>query len=193
MEYANTLSGSDMLPLVKIEKDYGADKVIDLLERAGRVRDPSLTLSVGHQAKGLEWGRVRIGEDFAMPSTEAARQQSLDSGDPPPREPTEEENRLLYVCLTRAMDILDDSNVEYRGYFERLGDLPPPSGRKFASAIDEAESMLDEGCSKSELRGRVVHAISDVASPERRELLANVASDIVLSEAKLRDGAHTFA
>ncbi len=53
--------------------------------------------------------------------------------------------------------------------------------------------MLDEGCSKSELRGRVVHAISDVASPERRELLANVASDIVLSEAKLRDGAHTFA
>lgn len=181
-EYANTPAGGDMLPLIKIERKYGAEKVIDLLNRSKAVRDPRLVLSVGHQAKGLEWSRVKMGADFLTPSTAAERQMAKEAGDPPPREPTDEENRLLYVCLTRAIDVLDDSNVDYRGFFERLGDLPAPRGREHASALDEAETLLEEGCDQEDLVKKTAAAISDVASTERRDLLARVASAIAIAE-----------
>lgn len=186
LEYANTPSGGDMLPLVQIEKEYGADRVMDLLESASRVRDPRLVLSVGHQAKGLEWNRVKLGADFKTPSTAEERRRAAEAGDPPPREPSDEEHRLLYVCLTRAIDVLDDSLIDYRGYFERLGDLPAPAGREHASALDEAEGLIAEGVGAAELPRRVAAAISDVASSERRELLARVASDIAIDEHKRR-------
>lgn len=190
LEYANSASGGDMLPLVKIEKDYGAEKVMDLLQAASRVHDPRLVLSVGHQAKGLEWNRVKLGHDFKLPSTVAERRAAAEAGDPPPREPSDEENRLLYVCLTRAIDVLDDSLIDYRGFFERMGDLPPPQGREHASAIEEAETLLGEGVAANVLPRRVASAISDVASTERRDLLARVASAIAISEQQRREAAH---
>lgn len=185
VEYANTPSGGDMLPSIKIEKEYGAERVEAMLARAKATRNPRLMLSVGHQAKGLEWSRVKIGHDFITPPTAAECRQAVEDGRRPPREPSEEENRLLYVCLTRAIDVLDDTSVDYRGYFERIGDLPPPKGRENTSAIEEAEAILDgagESLPREELASRVEKAIADVASPERRKVLAKVAADIVLQD-----------
>lgn len=180
VEYANTPSGGDMLPLVKIEKSHGAEKVMGLLQQAKTVRDPRVVLSVGHQAKGLEWSRVKMGGDFLMPSTADERGMAQAAGEPPPREPSPEENRLLYVCLTRAIDVLDDSAIDYHGFFEQMGDLPPPEGREHASALDEAEQLLEAGVSPSALPRKTALAISDVSSMDRRDLLARVASAIAV-------------
>ncbi|MGV9836507.1 AAA family ATPase [Nocardia niigatensis] len=62
-------------------------------------------VSTAHKAKGLEWGRVRISDDFKGPTIDA------DTGEwvwPDP-----EELRLAYVAVTRARGELDPGSLAY--------------------------------------------------------------------------------
>jgi DNA polymerase III epsilon subunit family exonuclease len=52
------------------------------------------TLTTGHQAKGMEWDKVCLSDDFTFSSESLHKDQ------------TEEELRLLYVSMTRAKGIL---------------------------------------------------------------------------------------
>jgi len=52
------------------------------------------TLTTGHQAKGMEWDRVYLSDDFSFSSEHLHKDQ------------TEEELRLLYVSMTRAKEML---------------------------------------------------------------------------------------
>jgi len=52
------------------------------------------TLTTGHQAKGMEWDRVCLSDDFSFSSEYLHKDQ------------TEEELRLLYVSMTRAKEML---------------------------------------------------------------------------------------
>ena len=52
------------------------------------------TLTTGHQAKGMEWDKVCLSDDFTFSSESLHKDQ------------TEEELRLLYVSMTRAKGVL---------------------------------------------------------------------------------------
>lgn len=53
------------------------------------------TLTTGHQAKGLEWEKVSISDDFSLSSEELSSEKA------------DEELRLLYVAMTRAKTVLN--------------------------------------------------------------------------------------
>src|SRR5690606_13167694 len=62
-------------------------------------------VSTAHKAKGLEWDRVRIGDDFKGPK------QDTETGELVMPDP--EELRLAYVAVTRARRELDPGALAY--------------------------------------------------------------------------------
>ncbi len=82
------------------------------LAQAPLIDDDYLILSTIHSAKGMEWKSVHLihAADGNMPSDMAL-------GDPGG---LEEERRLMYVALTRAMDALSVS-YPVRFYHRRMG------------------------------------------------------------------------
>jgi hypothetical protein len=93
--------GGDLQLLVKLIGEFGAQTIIDALERMPREADADLVISTAHKSKGREWTSVRLAADF-------------------PPAPAAEELRLLYVAVTRAKVTLDISAV---GYFELLDEI----------------------------------------------------------------------
>jgi len=94
-EYAESESGGDLRPFIEIERDYGAREVEQALRRAASQKNAALTLSVAHQAKGLEWSAVQLGDDFRTPQTEAERTATLLQGKQPMR-------LMMSVSITTA-------------------------------------------------------------------------------------------
>ena len=87
----------DMERLVKMIEMHGAGKILEVLaSNDGNQHSADIVISTVHKAKGLEWNRVEIGNDW-------------------PPVLTEEEFRLLYVAATRAKQALDHQNV--KNYF----------------------------------------------------------------------------
>ncbi len=98
-EYANSPMGGDIKPIIKLIETYGRDRLLNILEST--VEDPSeadVTITTAHKAKGLEWSKVRLANDFKFPS---------DQGNP-----TTEETNILYVAASRALHQLDLSKCE---------------------------------------------------------------------------------
>ena len=81
-------SGRDLLPLVDLVDEHGAEIVV----------------STAHKAKGREWASVRIGEDFTEPLDQ---EETDENGDPLPGDIDDAEARLAYVAVTRARHRLD--------------------------------------------------------------------------------------
>lgn len=100
-EYANTFSGRDLLPIVKIIDDQGTDYLRSLLTRISKEEDADYVISTIHGAKGLEWDRVRVCGDFRF-KREDDGSMTL----------TDEEKRLLYVGITRARTLMDVSDLK---------------------------------------------------------------------------------
>ena len=70
-----------------------------LAQRVTPERDADYVISTVHRAKGLEWRRVRVVNDFRFMLVNG--RLTLD----------EDEMRLLYVAVTRAQHVLDISNL----------------------------------------------------------------------------------
>lgn len=85
--------GGDLRLLVSLVDEFGVETIIDALERMPKEEHADLVISTAHKAKGREWDRVLIADDF-------------------PAEPQGEELRLLYVAVTRARLALDISAVK---------------------------------------------------------------------------------
>jgi len=87
-------------------------------------KDAAVNLMTLHSAKGLEFMCVfMVGlEDGIIPS-----RQNFDD-----QRKVEEERRLLYVGITRAMQILECSHVDYR---RRFGDIMPEIPSRFLESI----------------------------------------------------------
>lgn len=107
--YANDSDeGADLKPYFKLLSKREPEAVLDRLSRLiayspGVKAD--LVVSTAHKCKGLEFPRVQLRGDF-LPLG-----RDKESGKTRP--PAEEEVRLLYVALTRASEVLDDSLVPW--------------------------------------------------------------------------------
>lgn len=98
-EYADSPMGGDIKPILKLIETYGRERLLNILEST--VEDPTeadVTITTAHKAKGLEWSKVRLANDFKVPS---------DQGNP-----SQEETNILYVAASRALHQLDLSNCE---------------------------------------------------------------------------------
>ncbi len=99
VDYSKSSSdGKALGVMIKLLDTYGANTLMDLLKQTvSSPRSADITLTTGHKAKGLEWGKVKLGNDFFYPEKEG---QLLNSG----------EVNILYVSATRALNVLDISD-----------------------------------------------------------------------------------
>lgn len=103
VEHAGTEDGSDLRIRVKLVETYGADFLIELLDKLVDVKKAKpgsydVVISTAHKAKGLEWDSVLIGNDFRLPAVE---------GDIP----SDADLMLMYVAVTRAKVNLNPGNL----------------------------------------------------------------------------------
>ena len=99
VEYADSPMGGDIKPILKLIETYGRERLLNILEST--VEDPAeadVTMTTAHKAKGLEWSKVRLANDFKVPTDNV--------------NPTTEETNILYVAASRALHQLDLSKCE---------------------------------------------------------------------------------
>jgi len=98
-DYSETNEGSDLKTLVKLVDDHGTDILTKAVNSLTDVKDADYVISTAHKAKGLEWSRVQLDDDFYYDVTTSGIKISP------------EELRLLYVACTRAQTNLDIHHI----------------------------------------------------------------------------------
>lgn len=91
----NDAGGSDLRSAVSLINDFGVATVLEVCDKAVSEDRADVVLSTAHKAKGREWDRVRIADDFQP------------SEDREPGELSRSELMLMYVAVTRAKLSLD--------------------------------------------------------------------------------------
>jgi superfamily I DNA/RNA helicase len=108
VEFAeNDSGGSDLAVSVRMIEEHGAETVVDAIKKAipaKRKHEAQLVVTTAHKAKGLEWPKVRIADDFKEPLEK-------ETGKPLPI--PKEDAMLAYVAVTRAMKTLDNSGLAW--------------------------------------------------------------------------------
>ncbi|MYT17577.1 Superfamily I DNA and RNA helicases [Streptomyces sp. SceaMP-e96] len=97
-------AGRDLLPLVELIDEHGTEALLCTLDRLSPEDSAEVTVSTAHRAKGREWARVRIADDFTGPDDLDERDED---GAPVPGPIDLDEARLAYVAVTRARSLLD--------------------------------------------------------------------------------------
>lgn len=95
--------GSELALLVSLVDTYGVAVIIEALERMCPEEAADLVVSTAHKAKGREWNRVQLADDFPDPRQSFEAMMHPESALP--------ELRLLYVAVTRARLQLDVTQV----------------------------------------------------------------------------------
>jgi ATP-dependent exoDNAse (exonuclease V) beta subunit len=106
LAYVESDEGADLRPMVKLINKHGTQAIYDVCSRSARVdpRDADVVVVTAHKAKGLEWDRVLIHNDFQPPK---------DQEDGTPGEVRQDDLRLMYVAVTRARLLLDCSAIAW--------------------------------------------------------------------------------
>lgn len=97
--FARSAVGADLLPIVRIVDELGTDYLRAISQRVASESDSDYVISTVHRAKGLEWKRVKVVNDFLFKYVDG--RLAVD----------EDELRLLYVAITRAQHLLDISDL----------------------------------------------------------------------------------
>lgn len=97
-------AGSDLQVAVSLIEKYKPEGVLQILEQLVDEQHADVVLSTGHKAKGREWPKVRIADDFREP------RRSEDNPDP---ELPRADAMLAYVAVTRAQLVLDRYGLEW--------------------------------------------------------------------------------
>jgi hypothetical protein len=100
-----TKNDPELKRIVKIVEDGKALEWIDILENFSNAARPLVTFTTAHKSKGREWFQVIVEDDFKSGYNEEGEWIGL---------PTEEQN-LLYVACTRAINVLE-YNETVKGY-----------------------------------------------------------------------------
>ncbi|AJC54979.1 DNA helicase [Streptomyces sp. 769] len=104
-DYANNdPSGADLLHWVELIDDLGYEEILGSLQRLTDEHSSEVTISTAHKAKGRQWPRVRISDDFPEPDP---------TEDGKPGRISRSEARLAYVAVTRAQHHLDRGSLAW--------------------------------------------------------------------------------
>lgn len=140
--------------LQRIVTEYDDQALLDMVEQlidlsdGADTRKPDLTVSTAHKAKGLEWGRVKIADDFrGVEITKDGRWVW----------PDDEEMRLAYVALTRGMKAIDPGSLAWvYQYTDANGGRP---GSKPSGVPDEEWERLQDRPDRAKFK-RMVDAVA---------------------------------
>ncbi|MFD7068300.1 UvrD-helicase domain-containing protein [Streptomyces sp. NPDC059913] len=102
--------GRDLQPLVDLVDAHGTDAILTAVSRLTTEDHAQVTISTAHKAKGREWARVQIADDFTPPK-DTDEQDS--QGRPVPGPINDSEARLAYVAVTRARTHLDTGGLAW--------------------------------------------------------------------------------
>ncbi|WP_086381796.1 UvrD-helicase domain-containing protein [Caballeronia sordidicola] len=97
--FSRSAVGRDLLPIVRMVDECGTAYIRTLAQRVTPESGADYVISTVHRAKGLEWKRVKVINDFRFKTIDG--RLTLD----------EDELRLLYVAVTRARHVLDISSL----------------------------------------------------------------------------------
>jgi hypothetical protein len=97
-------AGRDLQPFVELVDDHGPEAIIAAVDALTDEANAEIIISTAHKAKGREWPKVRIADDFPPPP-ESDQQDA--SGRPIPEPVSDTDARLAYVAVTRARRQLD--------------------------------------------------------------------------------------
>ncbi|WP_371800247.1 UvrD-helicase domain-containing protein [Streptomyces sp. NBC_01707] len=103
-------AGGDLQPLVDLVETHGTDAILSAVDQLDDEQTADITVSTAHKAKGREWLRVRIADDFTPPPDTDERD---DMGRPLPGPIDDGEARLAYVAVTRACHRLDIGGLSW--------------------------------------------------------------------------------
>lgn len=98
-EFSETGEGGDLKTWVKLIEEHGTNTITRAINSLSTQRHADYVVSTAHKAKGLEWQRVQISDDFLYDINQLAVKI------------TPEELRLLYVACTRAKTLLDIHHI----------------------------------------------------------------------------------
>ncbi|AVV46760.1 DNA helicase [Streptomyces sp. P3] len=102
---AHDPAGRDVQPLVHLVDTHGTDAILTAVAHLTPEPHAQVTVSTAHKAKGREWPRVLIADDFARAHDNNASDQADNT--PPPDPIDDAEARLAYVAVTRTRQRLD--------------------------------------------------------------------------------------
>ncbi|KUL48299.1 UvrD-helicase domain-containing protein [Streptomyces sp. NRRL S-1521] len=100
---AHDPAGRDLQPLVNLVDAHGTDAILAAVAHLTTEPQAQVTVSTAHKAKGREWPRVLIADDFARPDN--ASDSTSPQAQPEPID--DAEARLAYVAVTRTRQRLD--------------------------------------------------------------------------------------
>ncbi|MET9438648.1 UvrD-helicase domain-containing protein [Streptomyces sp. NPDC006551] len=102
--------GRDLQPLVDLVDNHGTDAILSAVSHLSHESHAQVTVSTAHKAKGREWARVKIADDFPPPKD---TDEQDPSGKPIPEPIDPGEARLAYVAVTRARKHLDIGGLSW--------------------------------------------------------------------------------
>jgi superfamily I DNA/RNA helicase len=102
---AHDPAGRDLQPLINLVDTHGTDAILTAVARLAPEPHAQVTVSTAHKAKGREWPRVLIADDFARPEDSTPDGQTGMAAPPDPIDGAEA--RLAYVAVTRTRQRLD--------------------------------------------------------------------------------------
>jgi hypothetical protein len=102
---AHDPAGRDLQPLVNLVDTHGTDAILAAVAHLAPEPHAQVTVSTAHKAKGREWPRVLIADDFTRPENDAPGQPAVTATSPDPV--GDAEARLAYVAVTRTRQRLD--------------------------------------------------------------------------------------
>ncbi len=105
MEYVQEGSGADLKVFVNLIDNYGVETVLRVCASNVKEEDADIILSTAHKAKGREWDKVMIGNDFKEPENleEEAEINKY----------WRAEGMLAYVSVTRAKQQLNCEGLSW--------------------------------------------------------------------------------
>lgn len=108
--YIEQYPNCDLTPVVTLIENHGTAYLKNVIHQLKQTQEYDCFVSTAHKSKGLEFSKVKIGDDFFW----------NEKKDGPLM--TDAEARLFYVACTRAINILDLSLMNE--FFLRLKELP---------------------------------------------------------------------
>ncbi|MFE5374735.1 UvrD-helicase domain-containing protein [Streptomyces mirabilis] len=107
---AHDPAGRDLQPLVDLVDTHGTDAILAAVAQLAPESQAEVTVSTAHRAKGREWARVKIADDFTPPPDS---DQQDDMGRALPGPIDDGEARLAYVAVTRTRQRLDMGGLSW--------------------------------------------------------------------------------